>query len=58
MKHNGTVRRLTRMHAHLPFDRPLRPAAWTAFRTASALVVALLLILVLLPAVLAAQAGA
>jgi hypothetical protein len=51
------VLRLTGMHAPLPLDRPLRPAASAAFRTALALGVALLLILVLFPAAIAAQAA-
>ena len=38
-------------------DRPIRPVAMTALRTALAVVVAMLLILVLLPAVLAVQAA-
>jgi hypothetical protein len=45
------------VHAPHPLDRPLRPVALTALRTALSLVVAVLLILVLLPAVLAAQAA-
>jgi hypothetical protein len=57
MKQNRWVRRLTGMQTPLPFDRPLRPAASTAFRTALALGVALLLILVLFPAAIAAQAA-
>ena len=44
------------MHAPTQLDRPLRPAAAAAFRTAFAVVVASLLILVVLPAMLAVQA--
>jgi len=46
------------MHAPTHFDRPLRPVAKTALRTALSVVVASILILVLLPAVLAVQAAA
>ena len=46
------------MHAPIQLDRPLRPVARTALRTAFSLVVALLLIFVLLPAILAVQAAA
>jgi hypothetical protein len=46
------------MHAPIAMDRPLRPVAMTAFRTALAVVGALLLILVVLPALLAVQAAA
>ncbi len=46
------------MHAPTAIDRPLRPVAMTALRTALAVVGALLLILVLLPALLAVQAAA
>jgi len=45
------------MHAPHHFDRPIRPVATTALRTAFTVTVALLLILVLLPAVIAAQAA-
>ena len=45
------------MHAPIHLDRPLRPVFWTAFRTALTVVMALLLILVILPAVLTAQAA-
>jgi hypothetical protein len=45
------------MHAPIHLDRPLRPVAATALRTALAVVGALLLILVVLPAVLAVQAA-
>ena len=44
------------MHAPTQLDRPLRPAAAAAFRTAFVVVVASLLILVVLPAMLAVQA--
>ena len=43
------------MHAPIHLDRPIRPVATTAVRTALAVVVALLLILVVLPAMLAVQ---
>lgn len=46
------------MHAPAHFDRPIRPAISAALRTALAVAVALLLILVAFPAVLAAQAAA
>jgi len=45
------------MHAPTAIDRPLRPVAMTALRTAFTVVGALLLILVLLPALLAVQAA-
>jgi hypothetical protein len=45
------------MHAPIPLDRPLRPVALTALRTALAVVGAMLLILVALPAVIAVQAA-
>jgi hypothetical protein len=45
------------MHAFTHLDRPIRPVAWTAFRTALAVVGATLLILVVLPALLAVQAA-
>ena len=45
------------MHAPIHLDRPLRPVAMTAFRTALAVVAAVLLILVVFPAVLAVQAA-
>jgi hypothetical protein len=45
------------MHAPTTIDRPIRPVAVTALRTALAVVGALLLILVLLPALLAVQAA-
>jgi hypothetical protein len=45
------------MHAPTTIDRPIRPVAMTALRTALAVVGALLLILVLLPALLAVQAA-
>jgi len=44
------------MHAPAAVDRPIRPVALTALRTALAVVGALLLILVVLPALLAVQA--
>jgi hypothetical protein len=44
------------MHAPIHIDRPIRPVATTALRTALAVVGALLLILVVLPAILAVQA--
>ncbi|HEY7452187.1 MAG TPA: hypothetical protein VIB02_07390 [Candidatus Limnocylindrales bacterium] len=46
------------MHAPIALDRPLRPVAMTALRTALAVVGASLLILVALPALLAVQAAA
>jgi hypothetical protein len=46
------------MHAPIRLDRPLRPVVTTALRSGFAVVVALLLILVLLPAVIAVQASA
>lgn len=45
------------MHAPTAIDRPIRPVAMTALRTAFGVVGALLLILVLLPALLAVQAA-
>jgi hypothetical protein len=45
------------MHAPVHLDRPLRPVAATALRTALAMAGALLLILVVLPAALAVQAA-
>jgi hypothetical protein len=56
-KQPGMLRRLLAMHAPIHLDRPLRPVATTAFRTALAVVAAMLLILVVLPAVLAVQAA-
>lgn len=44
------------MHAPIRGDRPLGPVAWIAVRTALTVMVAMLLILVLLPAVLGVQA--
>ena len=46
------------MHAPTTIDRPIRQVALTALRTALAVVGAVLLILVLLPALLAVQAAA
>ena len=46
------------MHAPIRLDRPLRPVVMTALRSGVAVVVAVLLILVLLPAVIAVQASA
>ena len=45
------------MHAPITLDRPLRPVAVTALRTALAVVGAMLLILLVLPALLAVQAA-
>jgi hypothetical protein len=45
------------MHAPLHPHRPLRPVALTAFRTALWVALAMLLIRVLLPALIAAQAA-
>jgi hypothetical protein len=45
------------MHAPVHLDRPLRPVAVTALRTALAMAGALLLIFVVLPAALAVQAA-
>jgi len=58
MKHNPGVRRLNGMHAPIHLDRPIRPVVMTAFRSGLAVLVAMLLILVLLPAVIAVQASA
>ena len=55
-KHDGTVWRLSGMHAPIHLDRPLRPVVSTALRTALAVIAAMLLILVVFPA-LAAQAA-
>ena len=57
MKQGGGLRRLLAMQAPIHFDRPLRPAAAAALRTALAVVAAMLLILVVLPAILAVQAA-
>ena len=51
------VWRLRAMHAPIHLDRPLRPVASTALRTVLAVVAAMLLILVILPAALAVQAA-
>jgi hypothetical protein len=56
-KQHDIVRRLLAMHAPIHFDRPLRPVATTALRTALAVVAAMLLILVVLPAILEVQAA-
>jgi hypothetical protein len=45
------------MHAPIRSDLPLRPVLVTALRSGFSVVVALLLILVLLPAVIAVQAS-
>jgi hypothetical protein len=45
------------MQAPIHLDRPIRPAVAAALRTALAVVAALLLILVALPAILAVQAA-
>ncbi len=45
------------MHAPIRLDRPLRPAVAATLRTALAVVVAMLLILVVLPAILALGAA-
>jgi len=45
------------MHAPTAIDRPLRPVAMTALRTALAVIGAVLSILVVLPALLAVQAA-
>ncbi len=45
------------MHAPNRLDHPLRPVVTTALRSGFAVVVAMLLILVLLPAVIAVQAA-
>ena len=54
-KHNRSLRRLRPMQAPLHPHRPLRPAAEAALRTALWVALAMLSILVLLPALLAAQ---
>ena len=46
------------MHAPIRLGSPLRPVVMTALRSGFAVVVAMLLILVLLPAVIAVQAAA
>jgi hypothetical protein len=58
MKQVDGLWRHTGMHAPIHLSRPLRPVAATALRTALAMVVAVLLILVVLPAILAVQAAA
>ena len=57
MKQNRGFRRLTAMQAPLHLHHPLRPVAMTALRTVLWVGLAMLLILVLLPAVIAAQAA-
>jgi hypothetical protein len=57
MKQNRGFRRLTAMQAPLHLHRPLRPVAETALRTALLVALAMLSILVLLPALIAAQAA-
>jgi hypothetical protein len=56
-KQPGILRRLLAMQAPFHLDRPIRPVATTALRTALAVVAATLLILVVLPAILAVQAA-
>jgi hypothetical protein len=56
-QHDDGFWRLSGMHAPIHLDRPLRPVVSTALRTALAVIAAVLLILVVLPA-LAAQAAA
>jgi hypothetical protein len=56
-KQPDIVRRLLAVHAPIHLDRPIRSVATTALRTALAVVVATLLILVVLPAILAVQAA-
>ncbi len=46
------------MHAPIRLDHPFRPVLVAALRSGVAVVVAMLLILVLLPAVIAVQAAA
>ena len=58
MKQNPRFRRLTAMQAPLHPHRPLRPVATIALRTALWVALAMLSILVLLPAILAAQTAA
>jgi hypothetical protein len=57
MKQKRWFRRLTAMQAQLHLHRPIRPVALTALRTALGVVLAMLLILVILPAIIAAQAA-
>jgi hypothetical protein len=45
------------MHAPIAIDRPIRPVAMTALRTALGVVGAMLLILVVLPLLLGVQAA-
>lgn len=56
-KQDAGVWRLIAMHAPIRLERTLRPVAETAFRTVLAVVGAMLLILVVLPAILAVQAA-
>jgi hypothetical protein len=56
-KHKRGVWRLKAMHASNRLDHPLRPVVATALRSGFAVVVAMLLILVLLPAVIEVQAA-
>lgn len=58
VKHLRSAWRLNAMQALNDSHRPLRPVLTTALRTALAVSTAMLLILVLLPAVIAAQAAA
>jgi hypothetical protein len=55
-QHNRGFWRLSGMHAPIHLDRPIRPVISTALRMALAVIAAVLLILVVLPA-LAAQAA-
>jgi len=57
MKHATPSRRLTAMQPSKDLHRASRPIAMIALRTALTVALALLLILVLLPAVIAAQAA-
>jgi hypothetical protein len=57
MKHFAVLRRLSAMQSPVHLDRPLRPVAATALLSGILVVLAMLLILVLLPAAIAAQAA-
>ncbi len=57
MKHKRGFGRHTGMQSPHHLDRPLRPIAKIALRSGLLVVVAMLLILVLLPAALAVQAA-